>query len=358
MTSDPAEPVLVITHDKNQRGTGPSTSLAVSADLLLDRGVALTFAHTSRVRNFWKFLRAPRVLFDSVAALRHGYGAVWYFLALCLGKQRALYWHETEWAIDAACAWPRGFQPRRRLKTLAVRWSFRDAGLTHFHVCTHGANILRTRYRVRSPNIMILNNCCDSDTVLSYPVPNRHEPGLFVAVGRAQRRKGTDLFLEIASRVVAVRPEAKFLWVGALPDGEFSKQALTREIDRLGLSDHVTLTGFRSDRFAIMAEAEAILLTSRDDPLPKTLQEALALGRPSVAFDVGGVADIVHPYDDLVPFEHIDAFARILIDTQARRLDDAAQFARRDRFLQKFTASAFADRFMFVFAQWQLGRTA
>ena len=346
-------PVLVITHVSNASRAGPSTSLRASASLLFERGISLTFAHSRRLQDVLKILRTRRIVFDSVAALRHGFGAVWYVLAVVTGKQRALYWHETEWAIDAAVAAPTGLQLRRRFKTWAVRSMMRDRRITHFHVCAYGADMLRSRYQVRSPNIYVLNNCCDSDGVLAYQVPNVYRPGLFVGVGRAQERKGTDIFLEIAAKVVAVQPDAQFVWVGELPDGAFSRDALTQRIARLGLDDSVNLTGFRSDRFDIMAEAEAVLLTSRDDPLPKVLQEALALGRPAVAFDVGGVADIVHPYDKLVPFEETDRFAETLINREGLRLDDNAQRERRARFLHYFTYQAFATRFMVVFRAWE-----
>jgi glycosyltransferase involved in cell wall biosynthesis len=67
-----------------------------------------------------------------------------------------------------------------------------------------------------------------------------------------------------------------------------------RELARvLGLVNRVHFLGFRSDLERILADSEVVVLTSQNEGTPVALIEALAAGRPVVASDVGGVADVL-----------------------------------------------------------------
>jgi glycosyltransferase involved in cell wall biosynthesis len=74
----------------------------------------------------------------------------------------------------------------------------------------------------------------------------------------------------------------------------------------LGVSEHLHFLGFRADVRPIVADFDVSVVPSvYSDPLPRAVMESMALGKPVVAFDVGGVGEMVEPgvTGELVGFE-------------------------------------------------------
>lgn len=124
---------------------------------------------------------------------------------------------------------------------------------------------------------------------------------VFISAGHADRRKGFDLFLSAARRILTRRPDARFVWLGAL-DGwarELADRALAEGLP-------LTLPGFVADSLAWYRAADVYLLTSRQDPGPMTVIHAAALGTPFVGYaaDIGliglteGVGRFLAPEDE------------------------------------------------------------
>jgi glycosyltransferase involved in cell wall biosynthesis len=108
-------------------------------------------------------------------------------------------------------------------------------------------------------------------------------------VGRLSKEKGADIFLQVASRVIAEIPHAKFVLVG---DGPERKQ-LESLIDSLGLSQSVVLAGRRTDMPSVYASFDLLVLSSRDEGVPMAVLEGMASGVPWVATAVGDVPKII-----------------------------------------------------------------
>ena len=96
-------------------------------------------------------------------------------------------------------------------------------------------------------------------------------------------RKGPDLFVDIAERVLENHPNAVFIWVGH-PDPETEKKVLT-QINKRGLEKKVLFVGYDRDPMAYYAAATAYALTSREDPFPNVVLESAEVGVPIVAFE-------------------------------------------------------------------------
>ena len=96
-------------------------------------------------------------------------------------------------------------------------------------------------------------------------------------------------FVRVASHVCRQRADAHFVMVG---DGEL-RQAVEAEIRRLGLTQSITLTGWRRDVPEIMKCLDAFLLTSGWEGLPRVYLEALSCGVPVVGTCVDGAAEVV-----------------------------------------------------------------
>lgn len=141
--------------------------------------------------------------------------------------------------------------------------------------------------------------------------------------GTVEHRKGADLWVQVASRVHDALPgsDVRFVWIGDLDAPVPGAREAGAEF--LGPSPNP---------YAHMRRFDVATLPSRDDPFPLVVLEAMSLGTPVVAFDVGAVALQVGNAGAVVPAGAVDAFAdavvRLLVDADERaRLGDAA--ARR-----------------------------
>jgi glycosyltransferase involved in cell wall biosynthesis len=158
------------------------------------------------------------------------------------------------------------------------------------------------------------------------------------ACARADRRKGVDLWLDAMASVARARPDRplRFCWVGACDD-EVREAASVR-----GLSDRVEFVGEVENTAAHMAAFDVFTLPSREDPFPLVVLEAMALGRPVVAFAVGGVPEQVGEAGILVAPTDVDGMTAAvigLVDDPVRRA--ALGRASRDRSDRVFPINGF-----------------
>jgi glycosyltransferase involved in cell wall biosynthesis len=115
-------------------------------------------------------------------------------------------------------------------------------------------------------------------------------------VANLRRTKGYPDLLRAAREVVDKVPDVRFVAVGRGP----LEAELRASVRELGLDDCFELLGHRRDAVQVMSAFDVFCLPSRHEGLPVVLMEALALGLPIVATDVGGVAELVTDGDDAV----------------------------------------------------------
>ena len=152
--------------------------------------------------------------------------------------------------------------------------------------------------------------------------------------GTAEARKGADLWVEVARLVRRAAPEldVRFAWVGDVA-----------EAVPVPAGDDVSFLGPRSNPYPYLRRFDVLTLTSRDDPFPLVVLEAMHLGTPVVAFDVGAVALQVGDAGVLVPAGDVQAFASELVallrDDERRR---ELGLRSRRRVEEHYSASTFS----------------
>ena len=143
---------------------------------------------------------------------------------------------------------------------------------------------------------------------------------IVVACGQGDRRKGIDLFCQVAARVAQAFPQAHFVWIG--DDSTELTQECKAWLQSSGVEGNVHFTGVLQPDECLrhIAGADLYLMTSREDPYPTVVLEAMEVGLPVVGFqDAGGFAELLEEGAGvLVPFEDRDAMAeavkRLLVD--------------------------------------------
>lgn len=178
------------------------------------------------------------------------------------------------------------------------------------------------------------------------PLPLPEGPPRFVAIGRFVEQKGQLLALDAMAQLVQTHSNAHLTLIG---DGEMRSQIENR-IDALGLTDHITLTGW-VDEARILSElqkAHALLMPSFAEGLPMVIMEAMAAGRLVIATYIAGTPELVLNGETgwLVPAGDADALAAALRELAQMAPDARAQMAKagRARVLERHDAAVEAAK--------------
>jgi len=131
-----------------------------------------------------------------------------------------------------------------------------------------------------------------------------------LGVGYADRRKGVDLFVDAGIWLATHGSPAHFVWVGHWDAGMAEQVKST-----LSASPHRSrfhFVGRKDDTDLFYAGADVFALTSREDPFPTVILEALEVAVPVVAFEgAGGSEDLLRRgCGTLVAAEDAAAFAQ------------------------------------------------
>lgn len=158
-----------------------------------------------------------------------------------------------------------------------------------------------------------------------------------IGVGYADQRKGIDLFVAIGARVMAAHPDAHFVWVGHF---DTTLEPRIRETVRAtGLQDRFHFPGSTTDTDIYYAGADAYALTSREDPFPSVVMEALQVALPVIGFaGAGGFTELLEGGAGLVvPAFDTEAFGDAVIKLienpeQARAMGEHGRMLINDRY--------------------------
>lgn len=131
--------------------------------------------------------------------------------------------------------------------------------------------------------------------------------------GRLSRWKGQEAFLDMMVKIVAKRPDCHGIVVGdADPEKAHYREELKQKAQALGLAQHVTFVGHRSDILQFYRLADIVChMSSKPEPFGRTLTEALCSGSKVIAFDRGGATESLSACfpEGLVPPDDLDRFA-------------------------------------------------
>jgi glycosyltransferase involved in cell wall biosynthesis len=133
-----------------------------------------------------------------------------------------------------------------------------------------------------------------------------------LTVGRLDRNKHMDLFLEALAKARAAEPRLRGVIVGEGP----TYADLRRQADSLGLlPDGVEFTGRLDDPSGRYAEADIFVHLAVSEGTPNVVLEAMAAGLPVISTEAGDLRRIVRPAETgvLVPFDDASVLAESLV---------------------------------------------
>ena len=137
-------------------------------------------------------------------------------------------------------------------------------------------------------------------------------PGVTVVAtaGRLTAVKDQETLIRAVAECVR---QGERLFLVLLGEGELRADLETLCV-RLGIADNVRFTGWKPDVARFIAACDLFCLPSRNEGMGKVLVEAMALGKPIIASDVGGIPDLVRPGENglLVPVGDVPAWTRAI----------------------------------------------
>jgi len=169
---------------------------------------------------------------------------------------------------------------------------------------------------------------------------------LLMSVGQFIERKGCWVLLESLKRLRADGEQFQFVWLGTSQPGA----GVQEQIRGYGLGDAFRLMdgeeiGARQDLLSLLSVADIFVLASLREGLPIALVEAMALGLPCIATDVGAIPEAIdHEASGLlVPAGDADKLAeavrRLLLHPETCKMfGRAARTVAFEKFNQKKTA--------------------
>jgi glycosyltransferase involved in cell wall biosynthesis len=215
---------------------------------------------------------------------------------------------------------------------------------------TAGAELLRTRIGVSEGRILHIRNWIDPSR-LGGPrdLPSAGSHPTIGFVGRFAPAKRLTLLVEVFQNLLRIIPDARLVLQG---DGSDRADVIER-VERMGLGESVRIVPPDPDVAGTLRRLHAFVLTSSFEGLPNAAIEALSMGVPIVATDVGDLGELVidgktgtfFRNDD--PSSMAETLAGVLAD---RALIESAHVSGPRLVEEKFSLSKAVDRLVSDYA--------
>jgi len=243
-----------------------------------------------------------------------------------------------------------------------------------FHRWAYGGIDLWLTLTDRMRDSVIRNTTVDPERVQTFPIgsdltrfdPDQydakrerermnlpHDVPIAAVIGRLDPQKGQDDFVRAASEVIQQVPNAHFVIVGEETKSEKGFTAhLQKLVEELQLEKKVRFLPYTDEVPRMLSAIDLLVLPSHSETFGYILVEAMAMGKPVVATNAGGVPEIVEdgksgllcaPRDARAMAGHIvdllrnpDLYSRIAFEARRRatkHFDFRSQMTRLEEIL-------------------------
>ncbi len=152
----------------------------------------------------------------------------------------------------------------------------------------------------------------DAASLLKSPCGHADRPFAVLSLAVLEPRKRIGLLLPVFRNVVAKRPNTVLLVAG---DGPL-RSALEAQANALGIGDHVRFLGYRNDAEKLLSIADALVVCSEREGLPRAAVQAGIAGVPVVSTELPGITLTVRPKETgyVVPINDLSGMEHALLE--------------------------------------------
>ncbi|HBR21120.1 MAG TPA: glycosyltransferase family 1 protein [Nitrospiraceae bacterium] len=161
-----------------------------------------------------------------------------------------------------------------------------------------------------------------------------------------RRKKGHHIILDAMPLVLKEIPDAVFVFAGDGPQ----RDNILNKIKASGLSEKVFMLGLRKDIPEILKSIDIFALPTLQEALGTSFIEAMAMGKPVIGADVGGVSEVIkngvngYLVEPDNPLALAEAIIKMLKDREAARLmgTEGRKIVEKDYTVEKMCERMYA----------------
>jgi glycosyltransferase involved in cell wall biosynthesis len=159
---------------------------------------------------------------------------------------------------------------------------------------------------------------------------------VWLAAGRITAAKDYRNLLRAFARILHANANA-FLWIAG-QGSEEEKAQLRSLAAELKVNTQIEWLGLRRDLPSLLDAADGFVSSSAWEGMPLAIAEAMAMEKPVVATDVGGVHELAGETGCLVPARNSEALAETMLELMRKPIADRLAIGRaaRNRIQDKF----------------------
>lgn len=242
-----------------------------------------------------------------------------------------------------------GVRAMRAIASFAYRFVLKRSNtMTIFENTADRDNFVELGYVRGEQTSVLVGGGIDLQSYAYLPETEADEP-IIVLAGRLLKDKGISEFFDAAKSLKQEGVRARFVLVGDVDPG--NPATLDKKtLDAWTATGHIEWWGWRSDMIEVYQQCHLFCLPSYREGAPRTVMEAAAIGRPTVATDVPGCRDVVvdGTTGRLVPVKTVAPLAaalrELIEDTNLRKeMGKAARHHAEQAFSTEQRASELAE---------------
>lgn len=167
-------------------------------------------------------------------------------------------------------------------------------------------------------------------------------------IGRISAEKGQREFVVAAARILEALPECRFVVSGEALFGSADAERYGAEVRRAAAGLPVDFRGWVGDVYAVLAELDLLLVPSNGpEATTRVIPEAFAARVPVIAFDTGGISEVVENGVTGLLVRSVEemAGAAVALLSDRERGDSMARAARA-AWERRFTKEKFQEQIL------------
>lgn len=160
-------------------------------------------------------------------------------------------------------------------------------------------------------------------------------------IGRFSEQKNHEELIDIFKECVKADDKIKLDLVG---EGKLKKK-IKNKVERMNLSNNVNFIGKIEEPYRLINEADIFVLPSKWEGMPMTVIEAMGTGIPIIAYNVGGLKDMIKKDESGILVNNSREFVEAILELKDNLSKRRSLGERALKYAQKFSSVEMSKKY-------------